>query len=108
MRANVGYFYNYYGNLAQYGPGMYTQTIIGSPRGVGECVFGEYRLSPELTLLIEDGLMGTRGGKVPDNVVPTGGNGGANPIFPAAYVHHLHAGFLSHRRRHRPRCRRTG
>lgn len=94
LRADVGYFYNYYGNLSQYGPGMYTQTIIGSPRGVGELVFAEYRLSPELTLLVEHGIMGTRGGKVPANVVPTGGNSGANPIFPAAYVHHLHAGFL--------------
>ena len=92
LRANVGYFYNYYGNLAQYGPGIYTQTIIGSPRGVGELIFGEYRLNPQLTLLVEDGIIGTRGGKVPDNVVPTGGNSGASPIFPAAYVHHLHAG----------------
>jgi hypothetical protein len=92
LRANVGYFYNYYGNLSQYGPGMYTQTIIGSPRGVGEAIAGEYRLLPELTLLIEDGFMGTRGGKVPDQVVPTGGNGSANPIFPGAFVHHLHVG----------------
>ncbi len=94
LHANVGYFYNFYGNLAQYGPGMYTQTIIGSPRGVGELVTGEYRLSSEWTLLLEDGLMGTRGGKVPDNIVPTGGNSGASPIYPAAYVHHLHFGFL--------------
>jgi len=94
LRANVGYFYNYYGHLAQYGPGMYTQTIIGSPRGVGESVFAEYRLNPELTLLFEDGIIGTRGGKVPNGVVPTGGNSGATPIFPAAYVHHLHAGIL--------------
>jgi hypothetical protein len=94
LRANIGYFYNYYGNLAQYGPGMYTQTIIGSPRGVGELLFAEYRLNAHLTLLAEDGIIGTRGGKVPDNVVPTGGNAGASPIFPAAYVHHLHAGFL--------------
>jgi hypothetical protein len=93
LRANVGYFYNYYGNLSQYGPGIYTQTIIGSPRGVGELVFAEYRLNPELTLLVEHGIIGTRGGKVPDNVVPTGGNANANPIFPAAFVHHLHAGF---------------
>jgi hypothetical protein len=94
VHANVGYFYNYYGNLAQYGPGMYTQSIIGAPRGVGESVSGEYRVSPSLTLTMEDGLMGTRGGKVPDGVVPTGGNGGANPIFPAAYVHHLHLGVV--------------
>ncbi len=94
LHANVGYFYNYYGNLAQYGPGMYTQSIIGAPRGVGESVSGEYRLSPDLTLTLEDGFMGTRNGKVPDDVVPNGGNGGANPILPAAFIHHLHAGLV--------------
>lgn len=90
----VGYFYNYYGNLSQYGPGMYTQSLIGSPRGVGESVVAEYHIGGDLNLIIEDGLMGTRNGKVPNGVVPTGGNGSANPIFPAAFVHHLHVGVL--------------
>jgi hypothetical protein len=94
MRSTVGYFYNYYGNLAQYGPGMYTQTIIGSPRGVGESVAGVYHLTADLTLLFEDGLMGARTTKVPDGVVPNGGNGSASPIFPAAFIHHLHVGLL--------------
>jgi hypothetical protein len=94
LRALVGYFYNYYGNLSQYGPGMYTQSLIGSPRGVGESVGGEYRLGPELSLIFEDGLMGSRNGKVPDGVAPTGGNSGASPAFPAAFIHHLHVGLL--------------
>jgi hypothetical protein len=57
-------------------------------------VNGEYRVNATLTLLLEDGLMGTRNGQVPNGVVPTGGNGSANPIYPAAFVHHIHAGFL--------------
>jgi len=39
--------------------------------------------------------MGLRRAKVPDDIVPTGENGHADPIFPAAYVHHLHLGLIS-------------
>jgi hypothetical protein len=92
LKTMAGYFYNYYGNLSQYGLGMYTNSLIGSNRGVGETTVAEYGLSPTLTLVIEHGIMGGRNGKVPDNVIPNGANASANPIFPASFIHHLHAG----------------
>ena len=46
LHANVGYFYNYYGNLSQYGPGMYTQSIIGARAASARASAGEYRVSP--------------------------------------------------------------
>ena len=86
----VGYFGPFYGSLSEYGLGMYTNPLIGSPRGVGELTILEYRLRPTLTLFVEHGILGSRNGNLPAGLVPTGGNGGANPIFPAAWVHHAH------------------
>ncbi len=68
--------------------------MVGLARGVGEDVTAEYALGPNLSLLFEQGFAGTRNGQVPSGVVPTGGNGGINPTFPAAWVHHLHFGLL--------------
>jgi hypothetical protein len=92
LRSTLGYFYSYYGNLSQYGTGMYTNSIIGSPRGVGEIVSAVYTLSPTVSLLFEHGILGNRASKVPDGVVPSAGNGSANPIFSASFVHHVHVG----------------
>ena len=89
-RVMAGYFGPFYGSLAEYGLGMYTNPMVGSPRGVGELAVLEYRLQPTWTLFVEHGFVGSRNGNVPWNVVPTGGNGGANPVLPAAWVHHAH------------------
>jgi hypothetical protein len=89
-RVLAGYFGPFYGSLAEYGLGMYTNPMVGSPRGVGELTVIEYRLRPTLTLFVEHGIMGSRNGNVPANVVPTGGNGSANPVFPSAWIHHAH------------------
>jgi hypothetical protein len=86
----AGYFGPFYGSLAEYGLGMYTNPLVGSPRGIGELTTIEYRLRPTLTLFVEHGILGSRNGTVPLNVVPTGGNGGANPSYPACWVHHAH------------------
>jgi len=94
VHALLGYFPAYAGGLGQYGPGMYTNHLVGLARGVGEDLAAEYALGPTWSLLLEDGFVGTRNGKVPSTVVPTGGNAGNDPIFPAAWVHHLHLGFL--------------
>ncbi|HVV51316.1 MAG TPA: hypothetical protein VHO06_16725, partial [Polyangia bacterium] len=93
VRVLAGYFYTNYGGLGQYGLGMYTNAIVGLVRGVGEDVSAEYKLSPKLSLLFDEGFMGNRNGKVPDGTVPDGGNSmSANPMFPAAWVAHVHAG----------------
>jgi len=89
-RLMVGYFGPFYGSLSEYGLGMYTNPLIGSPRGVGELTILEYRLRPTLTVFVEHGILGSRNGNLPAGLVPTGGNGGANPTFPAAWVHHAH------------------
>jgi hypothetical protein len=89
-RVMVGYFGPFYGSLSEYGLGMYTNPMVGSPRGVGELISVEYRLRPTLTLFVEHGFLGSRNGNLPVGLVPTGGNAGANPMFPAAWVHHGH------------------
>ena len=90
LRFRAGYFGPFYGSLGEYGLGMYTNPMVGSPRGVGEHTIAEYRLGPALTLFLEHGIMGSRNGNIPYNVVPTGGNGSANPAFPSAWIHHAH------------------
>ena len=89
-RVLAGYFGPYYGSLSEYGLGMYTNPLVGAARGVGELTVIEYRLRPTLTLFVEHGIMGNRNGNVPTGVVPTGGNGSINPIYPATWIHHAH------------------
>jgi hypothetical protein len=91
LRFQAGYFRLFYGSLGEYGLGMYTNPIVGSPSGVGELTVVEYRLRPALTLFFEHGIMGSRNGDIPYNVIPTGGNGSTtNPVFPSAWIHHAH------------------
>jgi hypothetical protein len=94
LRVLAGYFYTNYGALAQYGLGMYTNAIVALVRGVGEDVTAEYKLSPTLSLLLDEGFMGNRNGEAPSGTIPDAGNGGAsaNPMYPAAWIAHLHAG----------------
>jgi hypothetical protein len=96
LHVNVGYFYNSYGSLGQYGLGMYQNAVIGSVRGVGETTLAEYAVNSSLSLVVEDGIMGNRNGKAPDGLVANSGNGGAaaNPLHPASWVHHLHIGVV--------------
>ncbi len=95
LHALAGYFYTNYGGLAQYGLGMYTNAIIALVRGVGYDVVGEYRLSPTLSLVLDQGLLGNRNGHVPDATIPDAGNGNANPMYPASWLAHVHAGLVS-------------
>jgi hypothetical protein len=93
-RAMVGYFYTTYGAIGQYGLGIYTNPLVALVRGVGENVAGEYRLTPTVRLLLEEGFMGNRNGKIPDGTIASAGNGSTNPGLPAAWVAHLHAGLV--------------
>ncbi|HEY4013061.1 MAG TPA: hypothetical protein VGM06_06970 [Polyangiaceae bacterium] len=92
LHAMTGYFYNVYGSIGQYGLGMYTNAIIGGVRGVGEDLTAQYDFGENITLSLEDGVMGTRNGMAPITVTLTGQNGAGNTTWPAAWVHHLHAG----------------
>jgi hypothetical protein len=102
LSARTGYFYNSYGSLGQYTSGMYQNVIGAGVRGVGGTVTAEYDLSPKLTFVLEEGFVGNRNGKAPTGIQGTGAstppisgaNGGYNPVYPAAYVQHLHAGLV--------------
>lgn len=94
LRFLVGYFSGSYGNLGQYGNGIYTGVMTGSPRGVGETTIAEYDLGESVTAVVEHGIMGARDGKVPDDIVPLSETRYANPVWPAAWVHHAHAGVI--------------
>ncbi len=94
LRALVGYFYTTSGGVGQYGLGMYTSPLIGQNRREGEDVVGEYRLTPTVRLLFEEGFMGNRNGKAPDGILADNGNGGANPSLPADWIAHLHVGLV--------------
>lgn len=94
LRFNIGYFSNTYGTLGRYGNGLYSNPIAGLTQGIGETTYAEFDIADELVGVVEHGVMGSRGGMVPSDVIPTGGNRDANPIFPAAYIHHAHVGVI--------------
>jgi hypothetical protein len=93
---NVGFFNRSYGDLGQYGPGLYTQRvtgIVGVDKGAGETLIGEYDLSDSLTIVAEHGLMGPRIGKIPDNVPATRASNYDDPRLRPGWTHHAHVGF---------------
>jgi len=94
LRATLGYFFNNYGNLGQYTAGMYQMPYVGAARGVGELLGGELPLTPLVSLVFEDGIMGNRNGHAPAGNVMANPNNSVDPVFPAAYVHHLHVGLV--------------
>ncbi|HEY4395790.1 MAG TPA: hypothetical protein VGP64_17095 [Polyangia bacterium] len=95
LKGLAGYFYTNYGALAQYGLGMYTNAIVALVRGVGYDLVANYNLSPTLTLVLDQGFLGNRNGHIPDATIPDAGNGNANPLYPASWLAHVHAGLIS-------------
>jgi hypothetical protein len=94
LRATVGYFFNNYGNLGEYTAGIYQMPYVGGVRGIGETLAGEYPLTPQVSFLLEDGIMGNRNGHAPIGTPPANPNGSADPLFSSSYVHHLHVGVI--------------
>jgi hypothetical protein len=94
LRARVGYFYDYHGNLGQYGNGVYQMPMVGGARGVGESITGELSLGPKWTLTFEEGIMGDRSGRPPAGNVPANPSYSLNPVYPASYVAHAHLGLI--------------
>jgi hypothetical protein len=94
LGVNAGMFAVTYGNLSRYGSGIYVNPIAGLLRGIGEVVMAEYDLTDKLTLTAEHGIMTPRNGRVPDNIISGPVNGYIRPTWPAAWVHHAHAGFV--------------
>jgi hypothetical protein len=94
LQANLGYFFTNYGNLGPYTAGIYQMPYVGAARGVGESLLADYPLTPELSLLVEEGFLGNRNGRSPAGNANANPNSNVDPLFPAAYVHHLHAGLV--------------
>src|SRR4029079_2523336 len=70
LQANLGYFFTNYGNLGEYTAGIYQAPYVGAVRGIGENVLADYPLTPELTLVLEEGFMGNRNGHAPTGTAP--------------------------------------
>src|SRR5512133_3196994 len=83
-----------YGMLARYVPGIYVNPLIGVLRGIGETVSAEYELTDKLVLTLEHGVMTARNGKIANNIISGPVNGYNRPTWPAAWVHHAHAGVV--------------
>lgn len=89
----VGYFTNNYGTLGQYGGGFYTHAIAGGPEGIGETLLIERDVGGGLTLVLEHGLMGNRRGKMPNDTIQFGGDGG-DPGWAGSFTNHAHLGIV--------------
>jgi len=83
-----------YGALSRYSSGIYVNHLAGLLRGIGEVVMAEYDLTDKVTLTAEHGLMTPRNGRAPDNIIAGPSNGYLRPTWPAAWVHHAHAGVV--------------
>lgn len=83
-----------YGSLAKYTPGIYVNPLVGILRGIGETVTAEYDISENLVLVLEHGVMTNRNGKLPNNIVTSATYGWNRSTWPAAWVHHAHAGLV--------------
>jgi hypothetical protein len=94
LRATLGYFFNNYGNLGPYNAGIYQMPYVGGVRGIGGTLSGEYPLTQEVSLVVEDGIMGNRNGRAPSGVAPANPNSNIDPLYGSSYVHHLHAGLV--------------
>lgn len=92
----VGRFNLSYGGLSKYGNGMYVAPVIGGPQGMGELVMADITASSNVTINIEHGLMGSRDGTIPDDVIAGPQIGWRRPLWVGSFVHHLHAGFTLH------------
>ena len=94
LQATVGYFFTNYGNLGPYTAGIYQMPYVGGVRGVGGMLAGDRPLTPEVSLLLEGGIMGNRNGRSPSGVAGANPNTNADPLFGSSYIGHLHAGLI--------------
>jgi hypothetical protein len=90
FEANVGATTNRYGVMGEYDEGKYGTLVIGRVNGVGETVVGKVAIG-DLVLAIEQGFQG-QFDKFPNDTLPAGWNGFANPNAGSGFVHHAHAG----------------
>jgi hypothetical protein len=93
MAWNVGFFSQPYGNLGQYGGGLYNAPLVGNVSGAGETLTAEYALNDTLTLIVEDGISGNpKSGKVPHGVVNNASTSFSDFNVSPSFVHQAHVG----------------
>lgn len=91
----VGAFRNQYGGLGQYGAGQYNTIIIGQTRGVGSNISFKYQPNPDISLYLEQGIMGDLG-KGPRNAGPSPIDPALFPSSPTSFTNHIHLGAQLH------------
>jgi hypothetical protein len=94
FQINAGFFATSYGLLSRYGGGVYVNPIAGLIRGVGETSRLEFDLSKDAVASVEHGIMTPRNGRIPDGIISSPINGYNRTTWPAAWIHHAHAGLL--------------
>jgi hypothetical protein len=90
LQLDVGAFADRYGTMGEYDLGRYNTPVIARVGGVGETLRLQARLSSELALSLEHGIMGQLN-KAPIGMEPAGWNGFADPNVGTSFAHHLHA-----------------
>jgi hypothetical protein len=91
VEINVGGFANRYGAMGDYDTGRYDTPVIARVAGVGETLRVAVPVAPDLTLLLEHGLM-SQLDKAPLGVEPAGWNDFADPNVGSTFANHAHAG----------------
>lgn len=94
LSGTAGLFSVSYGGLSRYGSGMYVNPIAGLLRGAGELINAEFDLTDKVMLTAEHGIMTPRNGRIPSNIISAPVNGYNRPTWPAAWMHHAHAGVV--------------
>lgn len=82
-----------YGQMGQYGGGMYTNAITAKVQGVGLTTLADLPLNGKWELVGEHNLMTSRDGTIPYNVVRDANNGWRRPLWEGSFINGLHLGF---------------
>jgi hypothetical protein len=90
FEANVGATTNRYGIMGEYDEGKYGTVVIGRVNGVGETIIGKVAIG-DAVLAVEQRFQG-QFDKFPNDTLPAGWNGFANPNAGSGFVHHAHVG----------------
>jgi hypothetical protein len=91
FEVKVGAFTGRYGAMGMYDAGRYATPLIARTNAIGEGITAGFKLSPSLTLVIEQGLGGQLG-RPPRNIVPAAWNDFADDSVGSSFANHIHAG----------------
>jgi hypothetical protein len=90
FEVNVGAFTNRYGVMGEYDEGKYGTPVIVRINGVGENAIAKFGMG-NAVIELEQGIQGQLD-KMPNDYLPSGWNGFADPNAGTGFVNHFHAG----------------